>query len=133
VSVVSKLIPRIRLKLKDTEKTQYNDYMLLEAIRETDRLLRYTVNHFYKTLYFTIPDEVELQENSEIGWPTTYDDLIIEGTALMLSPGDYSTKEQVKKYWQSKVIELTGEEDASIPLVGYEEDEDDIIADAGEW
>lgn len=100
---------------------QVSDYMLLDAVRETDRLLRYTITHFFEALTFTLPPAEELQESSEMGWPSVYDDLIVEGAVILLSPSDYATTEQAKKYWQSKVIELTGEKNADIPLVGYDD------------
>ena len=113
VSVLSKLIFRLRLKLKDTGQVSLSKYEILEAFNEAIRDTRKIVTRFYSKVSFTLPEEKDLLENEESGFPTDFDDLIIERAFIVLSPGDYGAKEQAKSFWEKKVISLAGKFDRS--------------------
>jgi hypothetical protein len=124
MSTLNKLIYRLRLKLKDTDATTYSRYEALDAMKETLGELKTTVTKFYTHFNFVIPGEKDkrlpldcgdsivnsdmdnLTEDDDTGWPSSFDSLIIEYALILLSPGDYGTKEQAKMLWQQKVLSL---------------------------
>ncbi|TCL39955.1 hypothetical protein EV210_101153 [Anaerospora hongkongensis] len=108
MSIIKTLVIKVRLKLRDMDAAKYSAYEVMDAINETISELRQVVKLYYKQMTFPIPDAVKLKESDETGWPDDFDSLIIDHSLILLSAGDYATKEEAKSYWKSKVISLAG-------------------------
>lgn len=108
MSAMNKLVVKIRLKLRDMDGAQYSAYEIVDAINETIGELWQVVTLYYKKLTFPVPAPVVLKESDDTGWPDIFDGLLIEHCLILLMPGDYIAKEQVKELWRTKVISLAG-------------------------
>jgi hypothetical protein len=96
------------MKLRDMDGAQYSSYEIIDAINETIRELWQVVTLYYQRLTFPVPEPAVLTEMDATGWPEVFDGLIIDYCLVLLMPGDYLAKEQVKDYWRMKVISLAG-------------------------
>ncbi|MDF2499300.1 MAG: hypothetical protein K0Q77_14 [Anaerosporomusa subterranea] len=108
MSILNKLVIKVRLKLRDMDAAKYSAYEVMDAMNETISELRQVVKLYYKKLTFPIPEPAKLKAEDETGWPDDFDNLIIEHCIILLAPGDYSAKEEAKVYWKGKVISLAG-------------------------
>lgn len=117
MTTLKKLAYRLRLKLKDTDSKTYSKYEVLDSINESIRELRRIVTQFHSQLSFPVPNTRELTEASPTGWPDEFNELIIEYTLILLSSGDYSSKEQAKMLWQQKVLSQASSMDESVNLI----------------
>jgi len=120
MSAVSEIIYRLRLKLKDMDAVNYSKYEVQDALDETLSEMNTLVKQYYGHLTFIDQDNEKLPleegetvinsdgevEFEETGFPDEFNGLIIEYAIILLSPGDYATKEQAKQLWQQKVLSL---------------------------
>lgn len=117
MTTLNKLIVKVRLKVRDTDMVTYSPYEVLLAINESINELKKTVTQYYRVLSFIVPDVLELTPSDETGFPTDFDDLIIEYALQELLPGDYMAKEQIKSYWKTKVISMASKFNSSNCLI----------------
>jgi len=122
MSAVSAIIYRLRLKLKDMDAVNYSKYEIQDALDETLSEMNILVKQYYEHLTFMDQDNEKLPleegetvvdadgevEFEETGFPDEFNSLIIEYAIIMLSSGDYGTKEQAKELWKQKVVSLAG-------------------------
>ncbi|MBP2644274.1 MAG: hypothetical protein H6Q67_2161 [Firmicutes bacterium] len=120
MSAVSAIIYRLRLKLKDMDAVNYSKYEIQDALDETLSEMNTLVKQYYGHLTFMDQDNenIPLDEGERVvdadgevefektGFPDEFNNLIIDYAIILLSPGDYATKEQVKQLWQQKVLSL---------------------------
>jgi len=120
MSAVSAIIYRLRLKLKDMDAVNYSKYEVKDALDETISEMKTLVKQYYGHLTFMDQDKENLPldegetvvdangevEFEETGFPDEFNGLIIDYAIIVLSPGDYATKEQAKVLWQQKVLSL---------------------------
>ncbi|MBP2643965.1 MAG: hypothetical protein H6Q67_1852 [Firmicutes bacterium] len=120
MSTVNKIVYRLRLKLKDMDESTCSKYEVQDALDETLTEMRNLVTQFYSHISFMEQkqDDLPLEEGEtvidadgevefeEMGFPEEFNGIIIEYALILLSPGDYATKEQAKQLWQQKVLSL---------------------------
>jgi hypothetical protein len=86
---------------------KYSQWELITTLNEVLRNLNSAVTNNFKGFAFTVPSVMTLAETDETGWPTEYDDLIVEGALIALTAKDYATLETANQAWRQKVIALT--------------------------